>query len=514
MEEELSKEELKAKFKTENKISKIIAAISPKHYVDIENKEKVKEVKNLLKKGNFWQAVDEVNSKAAEEHKLIYDASSETLEPVYFWIVDFMNDMFSGKVEKLVDNFTSSPGSGHFAELGARATRMQEEGMKILGAVNTVLKSVINLIYDLKEFEIRLSHYKAIHSKNKEEADAGLLSLKQIWMDNVDVKRGRGSINMMAQDLNFVTLRDAFMIAESAEKVDRMDLNDRVKRILKPRIQEFFEWEKRSEIELKKRFEIEKSYLKSQVNSLKLYTRWAKPYLIAAEKLKMKETGREPALVNVFNTLLLELTLLGKKEINMAEEAVDKKVPEEFKKLKLKRKYYNCVLIDFVFRGIPQRISAQQAHYAFGGRVEVTFRAYCLNQDELDLINEKLDESDIKDALRLVEGITDESLVQLEEDINYFLKSEEEREKEEEKTKRINTEDVNPFLALFGLGQKKEKDEKKEKIAKLKKGIKDDSYTESVIRKLGEDKAAENCFSLFDVYKKAHGMASHPNPFE
>lgn len=473
-----------------DKISDIVEAISP--YYAKKKKKKVDLV-------------------PAEEHKLVYDSTSETLEPVYFWILDFINEMFL-KVEKIVDNFTASPGSGHFAELGARATRMQEEGMKILGAVNTVLKSVINLIYDLKEFEIRLSHYKASHSPKKEEADAGLLALKQIWMDNVDVKRGRGSINMMAQDLNFVTLRDAFMIAKSVEEVDKMDLNDRVKRILKPRLKEFFEWLKRSEAELKKRFEIEKTYLKSQVNSLQLYTRWVKPYLIAVEKLRMQEKGREPSLVNVFNTVLLELTLLGKNEIDVAQEAVNKNLPEQFRKLKSKRKYYSCVLIDLVFRGIPQRISAQQAHYVFGGRAEVIFRGYCLNEDELALLNEKLNETDIEDALKLIEGATSESLEQLREDIDYFLKSEEEREKLEQKKKEA--EDVNPFLALFGFGKPKaKKDKEEEKIQQLKKkGVPKDNYTESVIRKLGEMKVAENCFDIFDIYKKAHGMESHPAP--
>src|SRR3989344_7557519 len=203
----------------------------------------------------------------SEEHTIVYDSPGETLEPVYFWILDFMRTMFKGKVEKLADNFTSSPGSGHFAELGARATRMQEEGMKVMGAINTVLKSVINIIYDLKDFEIRLEHYKAAESKDKDKAESGMLALKQIWMDNVDIKRGRGSINMLAQDLQFVTLRDAFMIAKSAEDVEKLDLNDRVKRILKPRIEEFLEWKKRSEAELKKRYEIEKSYLKNQLNS-------------------------------------------------------------------------------------------------------------------------------------------------------------------------------------------------------------------------------------------------------
>ncbi len=454
---------------------------------------------------------------AAEDHKLTYDSTSETLEPVYFWIVDYMNGTFKNNVKKLIDNFSSSPGSGHFSELGMRATRMQEEGMKILGAINTVLKSILNLIYDLKEFEIRISHYTSANSKNKDEAEAGLLALKQIWMDNVDVKRGRGSINMMAQDLNFVTLRDAFMIAKSFEEVEKMDLNDRVKRILKPRLKEFFEWKIRSEMELKKRFEIEKSYLKSQVSSLQLYTRWAKPYLIAAERLRMQEMGQEPALVNIFNTIVLQLTLFAKTKIDIEELAIDGEIPREFGKRKFKRQYYNCALVDFVFRGIPQRVSGQQAHYVFGGRTDVSFKGYCLNDDELKLFDEEMKKSDIEDALKMVEGITTESLEQLKGDIDYFLKSDEERAKEEEKKKK--SIDNNPFSALFGSynekAKQREKDKEKAHLEILKKkGAGKDNYIERLIRKMGESTAAESCFGIFDTYKKSHGMPSHAPPEE
>src|SRR3989344_1541332 len=119
-------------------------------------------------------------------------------------------------------------------------------------------------------------------------------------MDNVDVKKGRGSINMLAQDLNFLTIRDAFMIVNSVEDVEKQDLNDRVKRILKPRMQEFLEWKERSEKELLKRYEIERAYLRSQVAALKLYSGWTKPYLKTAQKLGMKDF-RSPDIVNVFN---------------------------------------------------------------------------------------------------------------------------------------------------------------------------------------------------------------------
>ena len=88
-----------------------------------------------------------ISSVADAEHTLIYDSSSETLEPVYFFILDLMND-FGLAPEKLVDTFMSSPGSGHFSELGQRATIMQQQAGKIMGDVNNVMRSVLNIIYD------------------------------------------------------------------------------------------------------------------------------------------------------------------------------------------------------------------------------------------------------------------------------------------------------------------------------------------------------------------------------
>ena len=487
--------------------AKIIAAIHPDF---VESKSRGK-VEKLLKQGKFWEAVNESDIKGKEgpedpsTHKLSYDSTSETLEPVYFWILDKLNTQFfkPKDVEKLVDNFASSPGSGHFAEMGARATKMQEEAMKIMQTCGVLVKSLVNIVYDLREFELRISQYNHAISADKAEAEAGVLALKQIWMDNVDIKRGRGSINMLAQDLQFVTIRDAFMIAKSVKDVKDMDLNDRVKRILEPRIQEFLQWKELSEKELKKRFEIEKSYLKSQVNSLKMYTRWAKPYLKAAAQLEMKNM-KDPALVTAFNTIVLQLSLLAKSEFKFEDAVFNKELPDSFRGVNLKRKYYSCLLVDFHFRGIPQRIGQ---NYVFGGRAEVTFTALALNSEEIDMLHQKLDESDLNDALNLVEGMTTESLGQLKEDIEYFLKNEEERKKEEKK--KGDSNDVNPFTSLFGLSGKSEKKDKK-KIEK----VAPDNYIEKMVRAMAQTSANIICFTLFDIYKKGHDMASPYNALE
>jgi hypothetical protein len=418
-----------------------------------------------------------------------------------------MNDMFNGKVEKLLDNFASSPGSGHFGEMGMRKSQMQQQASTLMTTINAILKSVINLLYDLKEFKIRLTHYEDARSSNNYIKEAGILALKQIWMDKVDSLRGIGSINQMSSgQLHFVTLRDAFLKANSLEEVDKIDLNERVIRVLKPRLHEFLIWKKNSEKELKKRFEIEKTYLKSQVDSLKLQSRWAKPYLKAAEQLEnSRDLGTNAALVNAFNILLLNLSLMGKRGLDVNDAIIAKELPADFKKMRRLRKYNSIVMIDFNFRGVPSKAGQ---NYTFGGRSDVSFKSYALNDDEIELLKSKLGESDLNSSLKLIEGMTEDSLNKLKVDLEEFLGEEEEEKKKE-------PVDVNPFSGLFSFlkfGRKlKSKQDKEERIKLLKeKGIKPDSYAEKYLRNLAEATAMNNCFSVFDIYKKSHGMAAFP----
>ncbi len=438
----------------------------------------------------------EGKASPAWEHMIIYDSTSEQLEPIYFWLLDFWRETLGWKeVIKLEDNFAASPGGGYFSEVGAKATKMQEEGMKIMGTINTLIRTIINLIYDLKDFEIRLTQYdQASNQKDKRIAESGLLALKNIWLDKVDMpQRGRGSIHQMTYELGYTTLRDAFMVASNLDAVDKMDLNDRVKRVLKPRLAEFFVWKERSEKELRKRFDIEKAYLKSEVSALKLYTRWAKPYLKNAEELAMRAgSSRNPDLVNAFNTMILEVTAMGKRKVDIDKASNEKfyPLPKAFKKYKERRKYYSIMLLTFTFRGIPYR--TPQGHYVFGGRVEVHFRAYSLNEDELKVLDKELEKADLGLALNLVEETTDSSLKALQEDLDHFIQGEDETSKEEGKK-----------------GDKKGKKDKKEyTIGTIPK----DNFEESILRRYAEIKAAKPCFKLYHIFKKSKGMATFLEP--
>jgi hypothetical protein len=454
---------------------------------------------------------------------LVYDSVSEGLEPVYFWVLDFMKNETWGlsmEVSKSIEQFEASVGGGFFGDMGTRAAVMQDRAMKMMTTINAVVRSIINIIYDLKDFEQRLDLYDSLHEGNNVDKRDARYGLKQIWMDKVDIQRGRGSINMLAQQLNFVTLRDAFMAADSEDDVWNMDLNERVKRILAPRLNDYLAWEKMSESELRRRYKIERTYLKSQVESLKLYSQWTKPYLRAAQQLQM--AGNNPAdLVNVFNNLVIEVSLFGKKEVKPEE------VNKEWRNVKLNKKFYRCIEIEFRFRSIPYTTRQTQSgpQYTQGGRVEVHFRGFGLDDEEVKAVEDQ----ELYEGFEMVTAMTDETLKEVQDDLDKYLKEEEDKgdirrratflesllgqvkdrrvkRKIEEHLKDLEKrgvrKSVNPFVALI--------DGFKE-IGKSFLGVKINFKSKqgevaSFIRKFAASQAARNTYTVYYVYKKSHGM--------
>jgi len=480
-------------------------------------------------------------SGSSNIYKLSYDSMSEGLEPIYFWILDFMTDsgpngIKMDEVIKYKDEYDASVASGYFGEMGSRASVMQDRAMKIMATINTVVRSIINLIYDLREFNIRLGYYDKLHSENSSVKQAAVLALKQIWMDQVDIKKSRGSINALSQQLEFVTLRDAFLAIWSIERIKDVDLNERVKRILSARLVEYQEWENNSEKELRKRFNIEKSYLKSQVASLKHYTAWVKPNLIAAKKLGVTNfmtSGRSsPNLVNTFSNLELHLGLFGKLLVKPED------TNPRYKNLTFDRKFYACIEVDIVFRTVPKSYQGQYgSHYVHSGRTDIIFKSYSLTDEEIEEIYKLKEQED----LELIEEMTSVSLKEIQEDIEMFLKDDDEIKMEKLKGKdKINflkerlsrsttseerksmqrqideeilfmkQQGIDKFVIPFGnlfKGFKQATEPLKYLFSAL--GLRHNLPTpEKSIRKEALTEAEQKCYTIYDVYKKAHGMVT------
>ncbi len=499
---------------------KIVAALNPDIFCEPSVSSKVKA---LVKEKGYLEAAKEAKLKPTEyldiihtrftegafkmigtkfpieQHKLSYDVFSQSLEPIYFWILDYIMEEYK-RSEKLIDNFVSSAGSGHFAELQQRATRMQEEAMKMFGTANTVLRSIMNIIYDLKDFKLRLAQYEDYHSQDPKIKSASFLALKQIWLDSVDIKRGNSSIKALgvsgANQPNFVTLIDAFMAVRNLDDLKEMDLNLRVKRILEQRISEFLHWIEISETELKKRFEIEKTYLRSQVNTLKLYSRWIKPYLKAAKDLEQRTNPDTTDLISTFNSAIFELSILGIGEYKWDEDVEFGILPKAYKKLKL-RIYLPVVIVEFRFRSAPDRTD-QRGGYGYRGKADITFTGFALNEEEIKKLKELIEKDDVGDLMQMISGATTESLEQIQGDIDEFLEGKKQEKKEEDKQ-----EDSNPFTALFSFMKREKKESKKGELYP-------DTEYEKVLRSQASLEGRWQCRKLYDAFKKSIGMPAFP----
>lgn len=508
--------QIKEEFDKIEKVDKKIEFLKKELETDEKNQRKIQTLlgKTLLTK------------KAVVQYTLVYDSLSEGLEPVYFWLLDFMQDKGPGgqgmSVKKGAEQFEASASSGYFGELGQRATLMQKQAMEYLGAINQVIKSIIQLIYDLKEFEIRLKMYDDLKLDNEETRRAASYALKGVWMDQVDIRKGKGSINMLVQDLSFVTLRDAFFVIneislyeikdekkrqeEILKEVKNLDLNERVKNVLAKKVYEYLQWKSLSEKEIRNRFNVEKAYLKSQFGTLKLYASWVKPYLLTAQKLKMTEFNTAN-IIAAFSNMEMHLSLIGKREVSA--NSAESKLPANYKFIEKDiQKYYYVLMVDMIFRSVPSAVQGQSGrHYVHSGRTDIEFKSFVMTKEEADA----LDAMELYEDLDLVEDWVQNSLDAVKEDLDHFLEdkkppvdSKENKEDKKKKKKKLLEGFDNPFSGVLKGGGSSLLGPAKEFF----KSTPPSEIYSKIVEAEAKEKAEKSCFLVYNLYKKSHGMLS------
>ena len=436
------------------------------------------------------------------EHTFIFDTTQEGFEHTYFWLLDFISGK-GYKVNKTQDYFIASELGNLYQQAGTMRTAIEKRASELLQTVGILIKSIVQLLWDLKEFDLRLKIYEKYFKGKGKEKDEGALGLKAIYLTEVDVKKGRGSINVLTTDANFATLRDAFMIAKSSDDVDKLDLNARVKNILKPRLGEYMDWAKRSYEELSSRRKIEKAYLKSQVNALKMYTAWAKPYLIATNRLMPPEKYETDAdVISGFNVTKVNVSIRGKKEYKPAPTSTI--ILPELKK----NKVFQVLELTFKYRSFPERIRTPQGQATgFRVRLEVKITPYVFTQDQLDKLEIKEEAEVWKFA-----NLTQESIDAIRKDLELYEAEEkkEEKGKEKPKVELVFVSDLFKGLAavaqegkgiskgiseLFGGSSKGGEAEPKLEQHNLKRAKKD-----------AMEVVAADAWKLFELYKKDHKL--------
>jgi hypothetical protein len=531
--------------KSRNKLDALLAKVEKEN----DKKEILRDINTSLKKKGL-SITYIFKGDTVAEFNLTHDVFGESMEPDYYWTLDFLRENFGFEVEKSADFFASSESSGYFGEMGGRRTAMESRiaggggAQGLFGTINMVIKSMINLLYDLKTFDVRLSHYKDLKSPSPGQKQTAMDALKGIWLNEVDKTKGNAAIDVLAAQLNFITLRDSFMIVpvhewykadadskkiseikdKAIENVKKMDLTAVVIRILGPRVKEFIDWLYLSEKELNMRYRVERTYLKAQNDALKVYTKWARPYLISANKLmpaeyedmlkRHKELGLGSAATpSSFHAVQMYLELFGIKPAKLEVVKMPGYIKSELKLSKEREDAGDMPLtaieVRIAFRGAPVTVvgARQERGYGFTGKKVFMFVGYVLQKKHYKLLQEFKDD----EVLDFIDNMTKNSLDAMHDDLEKYMKDEKEEKKEEKKQFKLAIPFSKFIRETFGTIKKFQQQAQGiyKSMPKFVRGSKD-AWNLARLILVGEESAKKLTFKVYDIFKKQHGMPTPP----
>ena len=390
---------------------------------------------------------------------------------------------FGYKLLKMMESVDPGAISNLMTMVLEKKKSLEDRTMQLLGSVNTVLKSIISLTYELKELDRNVSFYDLSKSKENDKKEAAELALKRIFVDNVDARKGGASLGSMSRaptqgqgGAGFIDLVAVFYSVKSLKDISSLQRNEQYKNILKNRFIEYEEWKKLNESDLRNRRELLLQYLKSQVAAYNMYTEWAAQYLTILKRINLKGTKSAGAYTSatkvpdIFESAMFTISLMGFKEVYLGDYSVEyqkmygnkgpelpvsaslksasgpaiSKGPSEEKRsyiYKRLKKYGPKVIaaIDVELGFKEKQIFPNEGPQNPGGMVQyegtldLVLKPYCFTLDEWFLFR-KAAEANIKNTVFSgVDAVSTTSLKVIQKDLDKYLKEAESKEKKEAK---------------------------------------------------------------------------------
>ncbi len=337
-----------------------------------------------------------------EEHRLVLDDPGEPLEPVYFYLLDDLEARDGWRVEKLVDTVSATPGSGLSLDLNRRLTQQQQDVAKTLIQIHKTARELVARWQKWRTQKQQLEIYERSRSSELEVREGALRQLKRQWQKEAE---------------------DRMITPEPFEVDERA----------------FDFWLTHSESELRQRMAVDRGVLRAELNLIKLQVNGVRPQLQANQE---SGQGSKASLVTAFNTALLELVLLVAPLSDLEQAVAAGELPETV----LRPRYRRCwpiVIISLRVRAIPER--SNRGGYGYRGQVELRFRSYAVNEEELAVLRRELQRSEWGDVLGVVEQGTARELEALLGELDDLLLEHESTPIRPES----GDQDPNPFAALW-----------------------------------------------------------------
>jgi len=467
------------------------------------------EIKTLLKEHGFDKPdVDERKNTVAfpkpiQKYKLILESFNQNIEEIYYWIIGHLRDDWQFNVHKIKDIFAAAEASAFFGVTQQRVSLQQDQAAKYMKYCADLTKELFQVVREMRILDERTAYYektgmilddkgKIVYDASKEiDPEGSEITLKGIWIDLVEGgSKNPSSVYGLSREVGFTILPDLFFrvrvkVGESVdEAVDKLEFNPKVKEVLKRKLNQYYEWKKRTYRELKTRRLFTLRYVRQHYDTIMLYIDWLKPYLRQIRRLQGKEKTYDEDLIGAFEGSLVEIETLA----TTAGKGTYKPV----------------IIINWDHRTKPAmafHAEAYQRGPIHVGRTIITMRAYSWTPEQIERYKEMRRDEDLG-VLSSIDASIKEAVNALGDELKNYLKEAGEKFPEEKKPEAKPKQEgiLEPFAAVFkGAGEiagafipKKEK----------KKGP--SPFLKKTHEKAAGSKALSVMWQVYKNFKKSH----------
>jgi hypothetical protein len=401
--------------------------------------------------------------KPEKRFRLVYQCFNQSIEETYFWLLaSLREDWGLHNVKKITDVFTASEQSAFWGQAQQRMTISQGQVSNYLATIGKLVKELFQLVRELRIHEERMNLYdESIKAESKgtvfdrKMSQSAEVVLRSYWIDLKDGGvKSPGSVYGLASTLGYTALPDLFFAAPPMKKdevdsyVDRLAFNDKLKNVLRRKLQAYCVWKETTYKELKNRYGFLIKFLRQHYNAIQMYIEWVKPYLRNVKRLSQNfEKTESEDLIGAFEGSFTEIEIVLSRKITKRE----------------KDNVQAVVVLNILFRTQPHMEFHQEGYQHKGpvhvGRSEIVLRGYSWTDDEINNYF-RMREQETMDVLGDIDKSLKEAIDALGDDLRRFLKEagekfpedakkEEDVKKAEEKRKAEMKGVLEPFTAIF-----------------------------------------------------------------
>lgn len=338
------------------------------------------------------------------KHTLVQDAPGESVEQVYFRLLDLLQQD-QWEVTKLVDVVHASAASSLAPHLADQAIRRQDHARRLLRDAHQAVEKITQLQFELRQCRQRLA---AVASPARTQPpQASVHAVPAAIAPSADESASGVHRPDRGDDLA------AGLVSEANETA----LQDQLARLV--------------------------AELQREENKLKLYAQWIAPLLPSPIGPTVQETA-SPDSVAGFDTALIKVVLLAEGTAAIQDQFDSGRLPS-FLRHRTRQTFVPVVVAEFIGRTLPDHHSSRG--FTHRGRVEITLTSYALTPLQIGQLRRFVG----RDALTLLLRAllpTDPHLV------TRILTDLDENPDRQDPTSVVETtsnSDPNPFLVLFSL---------------------------------------------------------------